>query len=241
MLPPAYPIVLLQGKQNMGTEKVLVAGSDVTASQLKDLFRQIEDGSVGRCHLQAFLDHQNPWRHDWLRVYRELGMEAEFTAAAASLSCEDKPGFWSVPVLKGVTPNKVVAIFRRLGVTAYVYIDDLDKAVTTNDRDPGNGSYVIRVASNVEADPELADKSANDLAKQGIKGATLLERLLLELAYFLATGDHLDKGSATLCSGSRGSGGFVPSVGWDADARGLYVYWCSPESRCGDLRARAVS
>jgi hypothetical protein len=46
----------------MATQKVVVEGSsNVTASQLKDLFRQIADGSLTGDHLQAFLERSNPF------------------------------------------------------------------------------------------------------------------------------------------------------------------------------------
>lgn len=229
----------------MATQKVVVAGSDVTASQLKDFFRQIEDGSIRRYHFQAFLDHQNPWgvQFNWQAVYEKLGRLSElekFLAENANADCGHQ-NFWSAPVLEGVTPNKVVAAMRVAGVKFYLYADDLDLAVTTNDRDPNrDGSYVVHFRETVEADPELAGKSANDLAREGVKSITLLERLLLEFAYFLATGEHLDIENTTLCSGSRYSDGRVPGVGWGADDGEVYVGWCRPDNRSPGLRARAA-
>jgi hypothetical protein len=42
--------------------KVVVEGSSaVTASQLKDLFRQIDDRSITGQHIQAFLEHRDPF------------------------------------------------------------------------------------------------------------------------------------------------------------------------------------
>lgn len=38
-----------------------VVGSSVSANQLKDLFRQIADGSLSGGHVQAFLEHRNPF------------------------------------------------------------------------------------------------------------------------------------------------------------------------------------
>lgn len=38
-----------------------VVGSSVTARQLKDLFRQIDDGSITGVHVQALLEHRNPF------------------------------------------------------------------------------------------------------------------------------------------------------------------------------------
>ncbi len=46
----------------MAAQKVVVKGSSgVAAAQLKDLFRQIADGSLTGDHLQAFLERRNPF------------------------------------------------------------------------------------------------------------------------------------------------------------------------------------
>jgi len=45
----------------MAVINTVVAGSSVTASQLKDFFRQIDDGSIGHAHMQAILEHRNPF------------------------------------------------------------------------------------------------------------------------------------------------------------------------------------
>lgn len=230
----------------MATQKVVVAGSDVTASQMKDFWRQVADGSVTRERFQAFLDHQDVSDGNqlsdinWQKVYEALGMSAEWERFSQTFTGNKNSNLWSIPVLKGVTPNKVVKALRKLGVTVDLYCEDLDRAVPTNDRDPNNGSYAISFRKTIEADPELASKSADDLKKEGTKGITLLERLLLELGYFLATGRHLDIENWTLCSGSRGSVGRVPYVLWDASLGRLDVFWHSADSRYSDLRSRSA-
>ena len=109
-----------------------------------------------------------------------------------------------------------------------------------NDRNPKDGSYWVRCKASVEADEKNKNLSADNLAQKGIKGLTLLERLLLELAYYLASGAHLDVTTITLCSGSRRSDGDVPRVRWGSGNRGVCVDWCGP-GYCGDdLRARAA-
>jgi len=223
----------------MGT-KILVAGSNVSAPQLSDLFRQIGDGSINRFHLQAFLDRRNPFgidsvMIDWKKVYHTLGMEVDLSGKDVN-----DPDFWVVPVFKGVTMNKVVQALRDLDVNMYLYTDDLGKGVPINDRDPAKGDYVVKFGKTIEADPELKDKSANTLAKEKVKGITLLERLLLELGYFMTTGNHLDVENITLCSGSRDSDGDVPCVYWSTVDRKVYVYWCGPSNALSGLRARAV-
>lgn len=41
--------------------KVVVEGSSVSASQMKDFFRQAEEGSITGSMFQVFLDHRNPF------------------------------------------------------------------------------------------------------------------------------------------------------------------------------------
>ena len=172
----------------------------------------------------------------WAPVYRALGMEKEYS----EFEYDVRPDLWTVPVLACVTPSRVIKAFRNLGVDVYCYYNDIDAATPTNDRDPKrDGSYSASFKKNIEADPEFAGKSAKDLEKAGVKGITLLERLLLELAYFMQTNAHLDVQNVTLCSGSRDSDGDVPRVDWYADDRKLCVGWYGMSSSSSDIRARA--
>lgn len=116
--------------------------------------------------------------------------------------------------------------------------DSLNVAVPTNDRDNGRKGYAIWVRERVEADEKHKDKSADDLKEAGIKGMTLLERLVYELKFFKETGNHLDVDNVTLCSGSRYSDGDVPDVDWYDDE--LRVDWYFPDFADDALRAREV-
>ena len=109
-----------------------------------------------------------------------------------------------------------------------------------NDRNPKDGSYWVRCKASVEADEKNKNLSADNLAQKGIRGLTVLERLLLELAYYLASDAHLDVTTVTLCSGSRRSDGNVPYVYWYSNNRKVYVGWCAPDYRFDSLRARAA-
>ena len=232
----------------MATNKVLIEGSSslaVSHAQMKELHRQLEVGSLNGFHIQALLRHENPFALSsiniyWTGVYKFLGMSSEWKEEIENLLADTSPDHFDVYVLKGVTPNKVVKALRELGVNMYLYTDDLDEAVPTNDRDPQNGSYRVRFKKTIEADPELLEKSAEDLEKEGVKGITLLERLLLGLGYFMATGNHLDIENITLCSGSRDSGGSVPGVDWVTDGRKVYVYWFDVSDSHPGLCSRAV-
>lgn len=221
--------------------KQIVGSMSEWSGVLKDLFRQIDDGSIGLSEVQALLEHQGCLPNvDWHKVYEVLSMSAEYVKDIRAFGpITEDPNLWVMPVIKGATCNKVVAAIRELKVDAYTYASDLDKGVPTNDRDPNNGSYAIGVRRTVEADEENKNLSANQL-KSSHKGITLLERLLLELGYFLTTGKHLDVKNVTLCSGSRNSGGNVPGVGWGSDGRRVYVDWYHSDSSGGDLRSRSV-
>jgi hypothetical protein len=179
---------------------------------------------------------------DFAKVYGVLGMAREYEEFAKTHEAKANPSLWIVPVVKGVTCNKVVQALRKLGIKVCLYVDDLYTAVPKNDRDTSKGSYIIGFARNVEADEENKGKSARKLAEEGHKGITFLERLLLELAYFLATGKrlHLDVQNITMCAGSRDFDGHVPSVYWHSDLATVYVNRYDLDDAYGNLRSRSA-
>lgn len=140
-------------------------------------------------------------------------------------------------VAQGITLNAAMAACKKHFPT-WQYSDDLDASVTKNDRTAEAGAYAVWFRNRVEADEETANQSADNLAKQGIKGITLLERILMELEYFGRTGQHLDIQNVTLCSGSRHSDGHVPHAHWH-DGK-IYVDWCNADRSYSHLRARVA-
>ncbi len=149
----------------------------------------------------------------WINFWHTLGI------------AEPVPGFTRFEERPGYRPmlfpkSKIITaewLFQRCQerFTCWKYTDkSLDQMVVRNDRDPGNGAYVAWFRDRVEADEELANRSANELQRRAISGITLAERLVLELDYFSRTGKHLDIRSITLCSGSRCGDGGVPCVAW---------------------------
>lgn len=122
--------------------------------------------------------------------------------------------------------------------TCWQYASDLDKEITSNDRDLKNGSYAIWVRDVCEADKNLINLSAEDLLARRVTGIVTLERQLLEADYFFEKKEHLDQQSITQCSGSRYRGGGVPY----AYCRGgrFNVGWFSPSSRNPAFRSRRV-
>jgi len=178
---------------------------------------------------------------DWALTYERLGMKREYEVASRVLVVPSGDSrLWAVPMLQGITCNKVVAAYRRDSVQVYVYKEDLDVGLKNLIRDPIKGSYVVSFCRTVEADEENKGKSANVLATQNHVGITLLERLVLGYGHYVTTGEHLDVKCVTLCSGSRLSGGDVPRVDFDLASGRVYVGYYYPDD-CSDLlRSRSV-
>jgi hypothetical protein len=173
---------------------------------------------------------------NWVTLYCE---EFGITINPSDIKIpERKPGFDRlIVVANGITINRAYEACEKK-FPCWRYVSDLDKNIPTNDRIPTE-TYAVWIRDRAEADEEIKNLSAEDLANQKIGGITLLERILLELEYFRETGKHLDVQNVTLCSGSRDSGGNVPSASC-RDGR-FRVHWCGVGCARPYLRARAVS
>lgn len=218
---------------------------------LADLFRQIKDGSKTRDQLQAFLEGRNPFEvvasdstvatllSDWAKFYREVfGIELD---ASRRISVPVKrDGFDRLLVMaQGMTPEWLYQKCQEL-FPSWKWTDDSLDEIVKSDRTVKDGAYAIWVRDRVEADEELKNLSANQLASQVVPGTTLEERLVYELKFWKESGKHLDIQSVTLCAGSRYRGGHVPRVDWCGGA--LKVSRCHTDRREGSLRSRqAVS
>ncbi len=175
---------------------------------------------------------------EWQKFYKKyFGLTIDFSELKLP---ENKSGFDRlIIVVAGLTLNRVYDACA-MKFPCWCFTEDLDVAVPKNDRDPMNGTYSILVRDVVEADEELKDLSANMLTEKGIKGITLLERMLFELKYFSKSMKHLDIKNRTLCSGSRDSGVGVPGANWGG--RWFEVDCYLPGNRFPNLRSReAVS
>lgn len=232
-------------------EKVVGSMSE-WSGMLKDLFRQIADGSITLGQLGKFLEHRNPFEatkqvvlrgvnilvEEWQKFYKEVfNLDVDFSNPQIPGKRE---GFnWLVVVVPGMTPQRLFDKCKEL-FNAWKWTDkNLDKIIKS-DRNQANGPYAVWFRDRVEADEELKNLSVNDLKQKSIQGITLEERLLLELFYFWKTKKHLDISNWTLCSGSRYSDGNVPNVDWIGHDDKLYVYWYHPDYAYDGLRSRQV-
>jgi len=217
------------------------ASNSPTPAQLKEFFAQIESGRITGESLQAFLQRGvagglSPSLSDWQVFYAEVfGIQTDFSTLRVP---EKQEGFDRLIVVAGgMTPENVFQKSQQLFPCAKGTGQSLDEIIQSQ-RSGKEGAYAIWVRETVEADRDLKNLSANDLEAQGIPGITLEERLLYELKYFKETGQHLDRESVTLCSGSRRTPAGVPSVGWGVLQ--LEVAQYGVDSGGARLRARRV-
>jgi hypothetical protein len=90
-----------------------------------------------------------------------------------------------------------------------------------------------------ETDKETLGLSVREAEAKGFtNGITIRERMLLELAYFEETGQHMDIKGITFCSGSRYSGGGFVSAYWH-DGR-FRVGWCALDDSRSDYGVRSA-
>ncbi len=219
----------------MATNKVDMAETTMSAQQfagyLEGLAKRVKEGSFGQRHVDVN-DQVERWRNQYKVLYK---INPDFS----NLYIPDHVGFDRLIIVpKGLTHQKWVMTARTIH-EVYLFNDDID-SVTTNDRTPKDRSYGVWIRDRQEADEELADKSANVLAREKINSIVLLERLVAGTDYLFEHMCHMDVEHITLCAGSRFSGGDVPLVRWSSGNRRVCVGYCSPSGSAPSLRARAV-
>jgi len=212
---------------------------------IADLAHKLQHGKITPAEFGRFLKREDPFianggedelnLSEWHNFYRQvLGREVDL----ANLHIPEKPegSNWRALVIpQGVTANELYgACLKRF--KCWKYVADLN-AITDIVSRP-NGAYVIWVKDAREADPDMANISANQVKERGQNTETLKERLIHELKFHDETQGHLDISNWTLCAGSRDPDGDVPNVGWGGD--GMGVNWCGPYDRDGVVRARVA-
>jgi hypothetical protein len=127
------------------------------------------------------------------------------------------------------------------------YSSDLDvqNLATENDRVPGEFGYAVWIRSDPDADDEYIDLRERQIRQRGVRGMTLLERMLWELRVFDQTGLHPDPAKPmTLCTGSQSANGKAPFVHWDPSGTSNSLFLGPTEENelvpPGTLRCRAV-
>ncbi len=179
-------------------------------------------------------------KEQWRKFYQKhFSLELNFS----DIVIPEKPleGNWRLLIIaQGLTLNQVFDSMVR-EFNCWRYSDDLDKSVTKNVRDT-KVAYAIWVRDGAEPDEKYLGKSTNQADPDMKIGVTLLERMIHEIIFFDEKGLHLDIKGVTLCTGSRLSGGDVPSVRWSLDDQKVGVDWYDvDDSSAADGLREAVS
>jgi hypothetical protein len=157
----------------------------------------------------------------WQGFYKKFfNRDFDFSGVQIPERVED---FNRLIIIPGLSLEEVWTVHKRHFFCEKYTCSKLDDTIVYNDRNVAGGAYAIWVRDRVEADKETQGLSEDNLARQGLKGITLLERLIFGLKYFSETKKHLDQnGIVTVCSGSRDQDGYVPDVRWD-DGERVYI------------------
>ena len=149
-------------------------------------------------------------REEWQKFYKAyFNWDVDFSQVIIPTMPTD--GKWRLLFIpKGMNLNLAFKICEKLFKSWKAY-NDLDKAVPKNIRNTEN-HYAVWVRDAVEPDKEFLGKSTLQADPDLKIGITFLERIIFEIKYFIETGNHLDIKGITFCSGSRSSGGGVPSA-----------------------------
>jgi hypothetical protein len=170
--------------------------------------------------IDQFVEVRTGWEGFYLDHF---GIIADFSSVVIPPKPAEGP--WRlVFVAQGLTLNGVLAVMRKL-FKVWTYTEYLDINVTVNAR-TSTESYAVWVRDGVEPDEKYLGQSTRQADMGGKIGVTLLERMILEISYFLETGKHLDIKGITFCTGSRDSNGGEPNMYLNPFTGGVVVNAC---------------
>lgn len=173
----------------------------------------------------------------WWQFYQLMGLGTEYQKDVSKLDISPSSVCWNIPVIKGV--NFTTENLEKVGIFLWDPIENFNQTAIRNDRTFAMGSYVIGIRSDLEADDEYRNLSAQDLNFTLFTSIQLNECLILEGGYFLATNHPLDAQTATLCLGSSDSDGRVVGTNWTPEGQ-LYIHWLDRDWRHPQWRTRLV-
>lgn len=215
---------------------------------MADLNLKLLHGSRTPQQLDKFLKGENPFAQldygiilaDWEKYFRKIhGLKTDF-AGINIPEANDNNFPWFACRPENFLAERAYSGGKQLYPKWKEWTDrSLDDVLDLSfGRDGETKPRIVRFRANWEADHDLKNLSANDIAEKKINTATLTERLLIGDFLFWKFKRHLDENNATLCAGSRYGDGSVPSVEWNERYGELYVRWCRPDYAFDDLRSR---
>jgi len=181
-----------------------------------------------------------PWLADWERFYRKtFGHKYDFSGIVIPET--DDIFAWPICLAGDISTEDWLSAGKNPPFNWKWTDKRLDDVIDLSfGRDGWDKQYITRLKANVEADEDLKNLSANQIAGRKINTAGLRERLAIGRFLYWRDKIILDQQAITLCVGSRFDGGRVPVVDWNGGK--LLVYWFYPGFAFPLLRSRqAVS
>jgi hypothetical protein len=182
----------------------------------------------------------------WQAVYSGLGLECDVYSIAIPPRKHHFDRLIVVP--EGLTLEALIDALEHYFHITFCDGRDLTEVKFKDDRDAngGKGSYAIWSHRRAEADQEYSGHSVLSLESDGVKGITLMERMLYDLIHFVETRHHLDGDGYTLCSGTKiideqgQISGQMPNVSWCHDNKCVEIDWVDESSSTLSLCIREV-
>jgi hypothetical protein len=196
----------------MATDKVVIAGSPIAASQMSEFYQQVGRGGLTAPHMDALLERRDPFlpNIDWRSAYSHMNSIGSICFTPAELlklgrfgGYADIADEWCIPVLKGLTVTGLLETLGGLGVSIKAGAQPKEEKLVHVRDASVSGSYGIRFKRRVNADMGLADASSSELIDANPMGMTLVEGLLLEIGYWVTAQSHLNVHDHTLCTGTK--------------------------------------
>lgn len=217
--------------------------------QSKEIRRQLREGTLTNAHIQALIDHKNPfdaeklpqkkrgsdnaeifaWLDDWKKFCGEFKLKIELDFDAIKEKVLDRPkGFdWVIYMPSGITSRDAID---KLCKPQFKVWEEIPVEQYSLERQPDK-PYVILCRANVEPDDVWRGKSADDMSETAIPFLDCRERYMLEAFYYWKKGKHLDITGWTRCPRSRASNGDVACAYWGGARGGFYADWDYPDDR----------
>ena len=174
---------------------------------------------------------------DWQDFYKKFfGLTLDLSGLQIPERVE---GFDRLIVIsKGIHLNQVWNVHEKRDIPRWQWwTGSLEKAMQESERGQVKETYAFWVRDAVEADEDLKNLSAVEIAEQKIDTENLLERLIHGFKHFDETGKYLDVINVTLCASSRYADGSVPYVYRDSGGY-VNVHRYNPQRSGAVLRAR---
>lgn len=178
-------------------------------------------GKIEQQLTRLFVVYDDPYsaqRALWEKYSREI-FDLNVDLSQVPIPTKPREGKWRLLANPhGLNANHAAASFKKI-ITAHDVRWQLRKEsfyldawVTKNARTSATESYFVWVRDEPEPDREYLGKRAFEADPDTQIGETLTERLVHGAVYFVETKLHLDTKYRTLCTGSRTTGGRVPTV-----------------------------